>query len=45
MALSTSSLRYQVLTAIGKDKVKGTFYSFAPAISRKTEVDKEILEG
>ena len=24
---------YQVLTAIGKDKVKGTFYSFAPAIS------------
>jgi hypothetical protein len=35
---------YQVLTAIGKDKVKGTFYSFAPAISRKTEVDKEILE-
>ena len=35
---------YQVLTAIGKDKVKGTFYSFAPAISRKTEVDKEVLE-
>lgn len=35
---------YQVLTAIGKDKVKGTVYSFAPAISRKTEVDKEILE-
>lgn len=35
---------YKVLTALGKDKVKGTFYSFAPAISRKTEVDKEILE-
>ena len=35
---------YQVLTAIGKEKVKGTFYSFAPAISTKTEVDKEILE-
>ena len=35
---------YQVLTAIGKDKVKGTFYSFAPSISTKTEVDKEILE-
>lgn len=35
---------YNVLTALGKDKVKGTFYSFAPAISRKTEVDKEILE-
>lgn len=35
---------YQVLTAIGKDKVKGTFYSFAPAISRKTEVDKDRLE-
>ena len=35
---------YNVMTAIGKDKVKGTFYSFAPAISRKTEVDKEILE-
>ena len=35
---------YNVLTAIGKDKVKGTFYSFAPSISRKTEVDKEILE-
>lgn len=35
---------YNVLTALEKDKVKGTFYSFAPAISRKTEVDKEILE-
>lgn len=38
------SLIYNVLTAIGKDKVKGTFYSFAPAVSTKTEVDKEILE-
>ena len=35
---------YQVLTAIGKDKVKGTFYSFAPVVKHKTEVDKEILE-
>lgn len=35
---------YNVLTAIGKEKVKGTFYSFAPVISRKTEVDKEKLE-
>ena len=35
---------FNVLTALGKDKVKGTFYSFAPTISRKTEVDKEILE-
>lgn len=35
---------YNVLSALGKEKVQGTFYSFAPAISRKTEVDKEILE-
>ena len=35
---------FNVLTALGKEKVKGTFYSFAPTISRKTEVDKEILE-
>ena len=35
---------FNVLTALGKDKVKGTFYSFAPSISRKTEVDKDILE-
>lgn len=34
---------YNVLTAIGKDKVKGTFYSFAPAVSCKTEVNKEFL--
>lgn len=35
---------FNVLTALGKEKVKGTFYSFAPSISRKAEVDKEILE-
>jgi hypothetical protein len=35
---------FNVLTALGKEKVKGTFYSFAPSISRKTEVDKERLE-
>lgn len=35
---------HNVLTALGKEKVKGTFYSFAPAISRKTEVDKDVLE-
>ena len=35
---------FNVLTALGKEKVKGTFYSFAPAVSRKTEVDKEVLE-
>lgn len=33
-----------VLTSTGQEKVKGTFYSFATSISRKTEVDKEILE-
>lgn len=35
---------FNVLTALGKERVKGTFYSFAPTISRKTEVDKDILE-
>lgn len=35
---------YNVLSALGKEKVKGTFYSFAPSISRKTEVDKEMLK-
>ena len=35
---------YNVMTALGLEKVKGTFYSFAPSISRKTEVDKEILK-
>lgn len=34
----------KVLTALGKDKVKGTFYSFAPILKYKTEVDKEILD-
>lgn len=36
---------YEVLGALGKDKVKGTFYSFSQSVSRKTEVDKEILEN
>lgn len=36
---------YEVLGAIGKDKVKGTFYSFSQSVSRKTSVDKEILEN
>lgn len=36
---------YNVMTAIGKEKVKGVYgYAFAPTISRKTEVDKERLE-
>lgn len=35
---------YKVLTALGKEKVKGTCYSFAPVIKHKTEVDKVILE-
>ena len=35
---------YVVINAIGKDKVKGTLYSFAPTMSVKTEVDKEILK-
>ena len=35
---------YRLLTTLGIEKVKGTFYSFAPSISTKTEVDKEILE-
>ena len=35
---------YKVLTALGKEKVKGTCYSFAPVLKHKTEVDKEILE-
>lgn len=36
---------YNVMTAIGKEKVKGVYgYAFAPTISRKTEVDKEKLE-
>lgn len=35
---------YKVITALGKEKVKGTCYSFAPVLKHKTEVDKEILE-
>jgi hypothetical protein len=36
---------YNVMTAIGKDKVKGVCgYAFQPTISRKTEIDKEVLE-
>ena len=35
---------YRLLTTLGIEKVKGTFYSFAPVISHKTEVNKEILE-
>lgn len=35
---------HEVLTALGKDKVKGTFYSFAPILKHKTEVDNKILE-
>lgn len=36
---------YNVMTAIGKEKVKGVYgYAFALTISRKTEVDKEKLE-
>jgi hypothetical protein len=35
---------FNVMSAIGAEKVKGTFYSFAPSVSRKTEVDKEKLE-
>ena len=35
---------YVVINALGKDKVKGTLYSFAPTMSVKTEVDKEVLK-
>lgn len=34
----------QVLVAAGTDKVKGTFYSFTPTTSTKTEVNKEVLK-
>lgn len=34
-----------ILTATGVDKVKGTFYSFAPTTSVKTSVEKEILNN
>lgn len=35
---------YIVINALGKEKVKGTLYSFTPAMSVKTEVDKEVLK-
>lgn len=34
----------QVLTQTGEEKVKGTFYSFSPTTSVKTEVEKAILK-
>lgn len=33
----------RILTQTGVDKVKGTFYSFAPTISVKTSVEKDVL--
>lgn len=33
-----------LLTQTGVDKVKGTFYSFAPTTSVKTDVNKELLK-
>lgn len=33
-----------LMTQTGVDKVKGTFYSFAPTTSVKTEVNKELLK-
>ena len=33
-----------LMTQTGVEKVKGTFYSFAPTTSVKTEVDKEFLK-
>lgn len=35
----------QVLTETGTEKAKGTFYSFTPTTSVKTEVDKELLKA
>ena len=35
---------YIVINALGKEKVKGTLYSFTPTMSVKTEVDKEMLK-
>lgn len=32
-----------LMTQTGTDKVKGTFYSFAPTTSVKTEIDKTLL--
>lgn len=34
-----------VMTQTGMDKVKGTFYSFTPTTSVKTEIDKEMLKA
>lgn len=34
----------EVLTKTGEAKVKGTFYSFAPTTSVKTEVEKSVLK-
>lgn len=34
----------QVLTETGTEKAKGTFYSFTPTTSVKTDVDKELLK-
>lgn len=34
-----------LMTKTGVEKVKGTFYSFAPTTSVKTEVDKELLKA
>lgn len=34
-----------LMTQTGVEKVKGTFYSFAPTTSVKTEVDKELLKA
>ena len=33
-----------LMTQTGLEKVKGTFYSFAPTTSVKTEVDKDLLK-
>lgn len=34
-----------ILRETGREKVKGTFYSFTPYISKSTEVDKERLKA
>ena len=34
-----------LMTQTGVEKVKGTFYSFTPTTSVKTEVDKELLKA
>lgn len=35
---------YELMVQTGMEKVKGTFYSFAPITSVMTEVDKELLK-